>query len=158
MRITRYTDYSLRVLIYVGLTGSRLVTIGDIARSYGISKNHLMKVVHELNLLGYLETVRGKHGGVCLRRPPETINIGALVRDTESDLALVECFEGTDGCAISPACRLHGVMADALAAFFAVLDGYTLADLLPPADRPQLLRLLGIDFGRSHSRQGSPFS
>jgi Rrf2 family transcriptional regulator, nitric oxide-sensitive transcriptional repressor len=144
MRITRYTDYSLRVLIYVALTGHRMVTISEIADSYGISKNHLMKVVHELNRLDYLETVRGKNGGLCLRRAPETINLGALVRDMEHDLALVECFESGGECVISPVCRLQHVLVDALEAFFDTLSRYTLADLLPPAERRSLHRLLGI--------------
>ncbi len=142
MRITRYTDYSLRVLIYLALSGDRLPTIADIAQSYGISRNHLMKVVHELNLLGYVETVRGKNGGVCLRLPPSSINIGELVRDVEHDLALVECFEGPDGCVITPACQLQHVLADALEAFLATLSQYTLADLLPPASKRPLEQLL----------------
>jgi Rrf2 family transcriptional regulator, nitric oxide-sensitive transcriptional repressor len=142
MRITRYTDYSLRVLIYLALAGDRLSTIADIAKSYGISKNHLMKVVHELNLRGYVQTVRGKHGGVRLGKLPHTINIGALARDIERDLALVQCFEDVNGCVITPACRLHHVLAEALDAFFATLGNYTLADMLPPANRPVLQQLL----------------
>ncbi len=145
MRITRYTDYSLRVLIYVALQQDRLCTIREIAEAYDISRNHLMKVVHELNLMGYLETVRGKHGGLRLGLPAQRINIGALVRDTEQDLALVECFDDDNRCVITPACRLKNVLSDALKAFFAVLDQYTLADLLPENKRRPLLRLLQID-------------
>ncbi len=143
MRITRYTDYSLRTLIYVALKGDELATIKEIAEAYGISKNHLMKVVQELNTKGYLQAVRGKNGGLRLHGQPSDINIGALVRDIEQDFALVECFNGGD-CILTPACRLKGALAKALEAFFATLDGYTLADLLPEPSRRELLRLLAI--------------
>ncbi|QEI12088.1 RrF2 family transcriptional regulator [Cellvibrio japonicus] len=143
MRITRYTDYSLRVLIYVALKGEAISTIREIADSYGISKNHLMKVVQELNNKGYLQAVRGKHGGLRLNGRPEDINIGRLVRHTEEDFALVECFSGGE-CSLTPACRLKGVLVKALEAFFQVLDGYTLADLLPLSSRRELVRLLSI--------------
>lgn len=146
MHITRYTDYSLRVLMYVALQRERLCTIREVADSYGISKNHLMKVVHELNLKGYLHTVRGKHGGIRLGRPPEEIKLGRLVRETEQDLALVECFESGNECVIAPACRLKGVLAEALQAFLAVLDRYTLADLLIPDQRVSLARFLQVDW------------
>ncbi|MGD8175470.1 RrF2 family transcriptional regulator [Marinimicrobium sp. ARAG 43.8] len=144
MRITRYTDYSLRVLMYVALKGEELSTIREIADSYGISKNHLMKVVQELNSKGYLTAIRGKNGGVRLSGPPESINIGALVRDTEQDFALVECFDTGGGCVITPACQLKLVLAEALNAFFKVLDQYTLADLLPGKKAPEMVRLLNI--------------
>ena len=143
MHITRYTDYSLRVLIYVALKGNDICTIREIAESYNISKNHLMKVVQELNTKGYLQAVRGKNGGLRLNSKPEEINIGKLVRDTEEDFALVECFNGGE-CNITPACRLKGVLGKALQAFFAVLDEYTLADLLPPGARRELIQLLKI--------------
>ncbi len=144
MHITRYTDYSLRVLMYLALNRERLATIAEIAASYHISKNHLMKVVQELNNKGYLTAIRGKNGGLCLSGPPETISIGALVRDTEQDLALVECFEAGNGCIISPACRLKGVFREALEAFFQTLDQYTLADLVPPRRQPQMIQLLSL--------------
>lgn len=144
MHITRYTDYSLRVLIYVALKGDNLCTIRDIADSYNISKNHLMKVVQELNAKGYLQALRGKNGGLRLNRPPEAINLGQLVRDTEEDFALVECFSGGD-CNITPVCRLKGVFNKALQAFFTVLDDYTLADLLPPQSRRELVKLLQLE-------------
>src|SRR5690606_31820486 len=128
MHITRYTDYSLRVLMYVALKNDGLSTIGEIADSYGISKNHLMKVVQELNIKGYITAIRGKNGGLRLAGPAEAINIGQLVRATEQDLALVECFSGGQHCVITPACELKKVFAEALEAFFAVLDQYTLAD------------------------------
>ena len=145
MHITRYTDYALRVLMYLGLKGDKLATIQEVADQYGISKNHLMKVVYDLNLKGYVETLRGKHGGIRLRARPEEINIGRLVRETETDLKLVECFGGGDDCRINPACALKGVLGEALAAFFRVLDSYTLADLLRP--QPGLERLLGLRNG-----------
>ncbi len=144
MHITRYTDYSLRVLMYLAVKGDGLATIQEIADSYQISKNHLMKVVHQLNLKGYIETVRGKHGGMRLHLAPEAINIGILVRETEQDLNLVECFSEGNRCKITPVCGLKGVFAEALQAFLAVLDRYTLADILPENKQPQLLRLLQI--------------
>lgn len=143
MRITRYTDYSLRTLIYVALKGDEISTIKEIADSYNISKNHLMKVVQELNNKGYLHAVRGKNGGLRLNGQPEQINIGKLVRDIEQDFSLVECFSGS-ACRLTPACQLKAVLNKALEAFFITLDGYTLADLLPEPSRRELIRLLDI--------------
>ncbi|WP_151703564.1 RrF2 family transcriptional regulator [Nitrincola alkalilacustris] len=146
MQITIYTDYSLRVLTHLALQpGGKLMTIQEIADSYQISKNHLTKVVHHLQKSGYIDTIRGKKGGIRLRRSPSEINIGALVRETEQDMKLVECFSDKGQCAISPACHLKSVFDEALKSFLATLDRYTLADTLPEADRPQLIRLLGID-------------
>lgn len=144
MYITRYTDYSLRVLMYVALKGEEISTIGEIAESYDISKNHLMKVVQELNAKGYLIAVRGKNGGLRLNGRAEDINLGSLVRATEQDLALVECFSSPHACTITPACQLKKVFATALEAFFNVLDQYTLADLLPKQKQSALIKLLGI--------------
>lgn len=142
MRLTTFTDYSLRVLMYVGAQDDSTVTVEEIAARYGISRNHLTKVVRRLGQLGYLSTARGRGGGMTLARPAEEINLGALVRQVEADLALVECFSGHDrGCVIQPACVLKNAFGEALTAFLAVLDGYTLADLLAP--RRQLARLLG---------------
>lgn len=142
MHITRYTDYSLRVLMYVALKGEALSTIREIAESYDISKNHLMKVVQELNSKGYLYAIRGKNGGLRLRGQPEEINLGELVRSTEQDLTLVECFGSGSQCALTPACRLKGVLAEALEAFFRVLDSYTLADLVAPEKTLEMKQLL----------------
>ena len=144
MRLTIFTDYTLRVPIYLGAhqDDARLSTISDIAGSYGISRNHLMKVVHQLAKLGYIETTRGKGGGMRLARAPEAINIGELVRATEDDLALVECFQsGPPRCPIVHACTLQGVLAQSRNAFFDVLDRYTLADLLHP--KAKLVAIFG---------------
>ena len=144
MHITRYTDYSLRVLIYLAAEGDRLATIQEIADSYQISKNHLMKVVHQLNKKGYIETIRGKKGGMRLHMAPEDINVGILVRETEQDLSIVECFSSKNACKITPVCGLKSMFNEALKAFLEVLDQYTLADVIQDQHRPQLLRLLQI--------------
>jgi Rrf2 family nitric oxide-sensitive transcriptional repressor len=142
VQLTRYSDYSLRVLIYLALAPGRLVTIEEIARSYGVSKAHLMKVVHQLGLRGHVETVRGRGGGLRLARRAEEIRVGDVVRSTEENLNLVECFDpASSRCAIEAACGLRSVMREALAAFLAVLDGYTLADLVAGRRKP-LARLL----------------
>lgn len=145
MHITRYTDYSLRVLIYLAaLEDDRLATIQEIADSYGISKNHLMKVVHQLNKKQYIETVRGKNGGMRLYRAPSDISIGALVRETEQHLDIVECFSEEGACTITPVCGLKNIFDEALQAFLHVLDKYTLAEIVQSKDRSKLLRLLQI--------------
>jgi Rrf2 family nitric oxide-sensitive transcriptional repressor len=131
MRLTVYTDFSLRVLMYVALHPERLPTIGEIATSYGISRNHLMKVVYELGVAGYLETVRGKHGGVRLARATEEIVLGDVVRHSEPDMVLVPCFDEANAlCVITPACKLRSALHEARSAFLKVLDAYTLADLV----------------------------
>lgn len=145
MRITRYTDYSLRVLMYLAHKGEAQSTIAEIATSYDISKNHLMKVVQELNSKGYLVATRGKNGGLRLKGKPEDINVGALIRDTEQDLELVECFGDSNHCVITPVCVLRQVLAEALEAFFLALDQYTLADLLPDNKAAEMVQLLRIE-------------
>jgi Rrf2 family nitric oxide-sensitive transcriptional repressor len=132
MRLTRYTDYALRVLIYLGLQQDRLSSIREIADAYAISESHLMKVVHALGQCGYIETLRGRGGGLRLAKPPGEINLGNVVRDTEDDVALVECFSDRSACRIAGPCRLEHVLRKALEAFLNVLDDYTLADLLRP--------------------------
>ncbi|MTH33701.1 Rrf2 family transcriptional regulator [Paracoccus limosus] len=126
MRLTRYTDYAMRVLLYLGRQPDRLCSIAEIARAYGISQNHLMKVINDLVNAGYLASVRGRGGGVRLARPAEQINVGALIRHTEDDFDLVGC----GSCIIAPACGLTSVLNEALAGFLAVLDRHTLADVL----------------------------
>lgn len=142
MRLTTFSDYSLRTLIYLGLRPDRLVTIADVATAYDISANHLMKVVHQLAQSGEVATVRGQHGGLRLARRPQDINIGAVVRRTEPDMQLVPCFGSESGCRIQPECFLASVLDEALSAFLGVLDRYTLADLLRTPDR--IAPLLGI--------------
>jgi Rrf2 family nitric oxide-sensitive transcriptional repressor len=137
MRLTSYTDYALRSLIFLGLNRDRLVTIQDIADLHGISKNHLMKVIHQLGVSGMVETVRGRNGGLRLGREPADINIGEVVRHTETDFYMAECFDpGNVGCAYSASCTLKGVLHAATAAYLKVLDGVTLADMLVDV-RPQ---------------------
>ena len=155
MRLNTFTDYCLRVLMFAGTKGEALSTIDEIAATYGISRNHLMKVVLRLGQLGYLTTLRGKGGGMRLAKAPGEINLGKLLRETEQDLALVECLQGRDKvCAVQPACVLRGALSEALAAFLAVLDGYTLADLIAP--RRKLARLLDIPLSaEAHASEGA---
>ena len=140
MRLTAYTDYTLRTLMYLGVHRDRLVTIQDIADLHSISKNHLMKVVHQLGLSGIVETVRGRNGGLRLARDPAEINIGTVVRDTESDFFMAECFNpDSNTCPLTPDCLLKARLGQATAAFLAVLDTVTLAAILAPApDAPAL--------------------
>jgi Rrf2 family nitric oxide-sensitive transcriptional repressor len=133
MRLTAYTDYTLRVLMYLAIDGGRLATIPEIADAYGISRNHLMKVVHRLALAGLVETVRGKGGGLRLARPPGAIRIGAVARAAEGDGDGAGCLSRDGGgCAIAPVCRLSGAIAESFDAFYGQLDRYTLADLVAP--------------------------
>jgi Rrf2 family transcriptional regulator, nitric oxide-sensitive transcriptional repressor len=132
MRLTLHTDFALRVLIHLGLNDGRLTTINDIAESFGISKNHLMKVVNDLSQKGYLDTVRGRNGGIRLMRKPRDINIGQVVRDTEDRLEVLGCLRRKGYCRIERACVLRGVVQDATTAFLEVFDRYTLADLIKP--------------------------
>ncbi|GAB2726173.1 Rrf2 family transcriptional regulator [Halomonas garicola] len=143
MHLTRFTDYSVRVLLYLATKGEERSTISEIAKTFDISRNHLMKVVQELNQKGYLKAMRGKHGGLLLNRPPSSINLGAVVRDTEQEMALVECFREDNACVITPHCRLQPILAEALNAFLGVLDKYTLADMLDGRST-ELARLLRI--------------
>lgn len=144
MRITRYTDYALRVLMYLGLKNQEQTTIREIAEHYSISKNHLMKVVQQLSADGYVHATPGKRGGLRLQQKAEEINIGRLVRRLEQDSVLVDCFGSASSCVVSPICQLKHTLGRALEAFFSVLDEYTLADLLPDSKRPQLIELLQI--------------
>lgn len=131
MKLTAFTDYSLRVLIYLGAQPERRATIAEIASSFQVSEHHLTKVVHFLGKQGWLANVRGKGGGLELAMPPELVCVGDVVRATEGTAVPAECF-GVDGgqCSIAGICRLSGVLAEAVKAFQAVLDRYTLADLV----------------------------
>ena len=132
MRLTLHTDYALRVLIHAAVADGKPITINDVAQSFDISKQHLMKVVHYLGQQGYLDTVRGRGGGIRLRRPPRDIKIGQVLRDTEKSLNVIGCLERRGYCPIQRVCVLRGALHDATQAFLAVLDGYTLADLIKP--------------------------
>jgi Rrf2 family nitric oxide-sensitive transcriptional repressor len=146
MRLTRYTDFAMRVLLYLGRQPEQLSPIAEIAGAYAISKNHLMKVVNDLVNAGYLESVRGRHGGIRLARPPEEINVGALIRHTEDSFDLVDC----GSCLIAPACGLTSILDEALQAFLRVLDGYSLADVLARrGDFSHLLRTVADPVGAS---------
>lgn len=143
MRLTTFTDYCLRTLIFVALKDGGLATIDEIKERHKINRNHLVKVVFRLSQLGYLHTLRGKGGGIRLANDPAKLNLGKLIRQTEQDFALVECFAPRDClCVIEPACVLKGALRAALEAFFHVLDGYTLADLVKP--RRNLAHLLSV--------------
>ena len=143
MRLTRFTDYSLRVLIYLGLQGDQLVTIRKISDAYGISRNHLMKVVSLLTRMGYLKAQRGPGGGITLARPPQDINLADVIRDTEEDLVMVECFDEEGSCVISPACKLHRIISEALNAYIDTLRKYSLRDLVDP--NSELAGLLQVE-------------
>jgi Rrf2 family nitric oxide-sensitive transcriptional repressor len=142
MRLTLWTDYALRTLIYIGVKGERLSTIAEIAESFDISATHLMKVVNKLGQQGYVETVRGKGGGIRLARKPGQIRVGAVVRDTEEELAVLGCLAEPGFCRIQGCCVLRRALREATQAFLHTLDGYTLAELLAP--RGQLSRSLGL--------------
>lgn len=144
MRLTVYSDYSLRLLMYLALQPERLATIAEVSSAYGISRAHLMKVAHQLGQMGFVGTVRGKGGGLRLAREPAKIGLGDVVRHTEPDFALAPCLNPGDGsCVILPACVLRHAIEQARDAFLAVLDRYTLADLVRP--RAPLRGLLQID-------------
>jgi len=138
MRLTLYTDYAVRMLMFVALRDGQRGTIREIAAAYGISRNHLMKVAHKLQREGYLTTTRGKGGGLQLALPPDQIRLGTLVRTMEPDLILAECFGPCNQCVITPSCQLKFILDDALKAFLAKLDEYTLDDVTSP--RAQKLR------------------
>lgn len=131
MRLTKHTDYALRVLMYLGVRDDSLHTIRDIADGYDISVHHVTKVVYALGRHGYIQTIRGKGGGIRLHRSPDSINVGEVVRHMESDFALVECFGPNNRCVLTGSCILPTALSQAMTAFLEVLDRYTLADLVP---------------------------
>lgn len=147
MKLTLQTDYALRALMYLGVRTDRLSSIRDIATTYGISEAHMVKVIHRLGLGGFVDTIRGRNGGVRLNRPAEDIRLGAVVRYMEEDMALLACMARQDQtttqqqpslCVLMPACRLRGVLAEALDAMVSVLDRHTLADVITPFERQRL--------------------
>ncbi|MFT8676265.1 MAG: Rrf2 family transcriptional regulator [Acetobacter sp.] len=142
MRLTLHTDYALRTLIYLGLHTDRLVSIREVSKAYGISENHLVKIVHRLGQGGFIDTLRGRNGGLRLARPADQIQIGDVVRYTEEDMGLVACMQaaqpGEQGCILARACRLRGTLGEALGAFMQVLDRYTLADMITSNERQSL--------------------
>lgn len=143
MKLTAFTDYSLRVLIYLAAEPGRRATIAEIATAFDVSEHHLTKVGHFLGKHGWLANVRGKGGGLALAQDPRDIVVGGVVRATEGAAVPAECFgETPERCCIAPVCRLRGVLAEAVEAFHAVLDGYRLADLVH--NRSTLMRRLAI--------------
>lgn len=134
MRLTTMTDYAMRLLMYVAQRPERLCTIAEVAQAYGISEAHLMKVTHRLSLQGWLKTIRGKGGGMCLAAAPKDINLGSVVRSIEPDFYLVDCLTGDTNCNLMGHCKLTGIMSGALQSLMQYLDGYTLADLLAPSE------------------------
>ena len=144
MRMTLHTDYALRMLIYLASRPGRICTVSEVADAYRLSRNHLLKVALRLRRMGFIETTRGRAGGIRLARNAAEINLGVLVRGTEEDFSLVECMQRTGGsCVISPACRLKGIFGEALDAYLAVLDRYTLADAM--RNHTGLKLLLGLE-------------
>ena len=140
MRLTVFSDYTLRVLMYLALDRTRLATIPEIAAAYGISENHLMKVVHQLACAGIVETIRGKGGGLRLARAPEQIQLGQIVRATEGDAPIVECLSGDpNACRITSSCKLKGILAKVFETLYDSLDEHTLADLV---ETPRVLKQL----------------
>ncbi len=140
MKLTAFSDYTLRVLMFLAVQDDRLATIPEIAAAYGISENHLMKVVHQLGRSGVVETVRGKGGGIRLAHSPASIRLGAIIRSSEGSGPIVECHsEEPSQCCIAPVCRLTGILLNAFDAFYASLDEYTLADLV---QQPQALQVI----------------
>jgi len=151
MHLTTYTDFSLRVLLYLGtLEEGEKTNIKEISKTFSISENHLSKIVYELGKLGLIETIRGRNGGIRLAKPPSEINIGWVIRQTEDNLSLVECFAGRENhCIVTPICHLKHIFHEALQAFLKVLDSYTLADLLQNKDELKNLLTNALDINKS---------
>jgi len=143
MELSRFTDYSLRVLIYAAVRKPEKITLAELTRAYSISRHHLVKIVHHLGKLGYLENKRGRNGGIYLGRNPEQVSVGDVVRRTETHMNLVECFSPkSNACRLFPSCRLMGALIEARDAFFSVLDSYTLADVA--SNKRSILNLLRL--------------
>ncbi|MEI2679217.1 MAG: Rrf2 family transcriptional regulator [Burkholderiaceae bacterium] len=159
MRLAEYTDYTLRVLMYCAARPQQLVTISELADHHGVSRNHLMKIVTDLGRLGVLETIRGHGGGLRLLKDPAQIRVGDVVRASETDFRLVECFDpATSRCTLTPSCRLKGAFDAALRAYFKELDGITLADLVEPSSVPASGRTVSLRRRNGASPAASPNS
>ncbi|HVZ05012.1 Rrf2 family transcriptional regulator [Hyphomicrobium sp.] len=142
MRLTVHSDYALRVLMFLGVHTERLATIEEIAKAYGISENHLMKVVNRLAKHGFVQALRGRGGGLRLGKPADAMTLGEILRCVEDDFQIVECFGATDTCRITKACRLKHALRRALDAYLAELDEWTLADIV--SNRKALLTELRL--------------
>ncbi len=150
MRLTLHSNHAIRLLMYCALRPGKIMRTADIARANRVSEHHLTKIAQCLASFGAVETVRGRSGGITLAKAPEEINIGQVIRYTEDNLELAECFNlESNTCPLAPECRFGKILQQALAAFLAVLDGYTLADLVAPGT--QLKSLLGIDIPKLHT-------
>ena len=159
MRLAEYTDYTLRVLMYCAARPQQLVTISELADHHGVSRNHLMKIVTDLGRLGVLETIRGHGGGLRLLKDLAQIRVGDVVRASETDFRLVECFDpATSRCTLTPSCRLKGAFDAALRAYFKELDGITLADLVEPSSVPASGRTVSLRRRNGASPAASPNS
>ena len=154
MRLTTMSDYAMRLLMYVGQQPGRLCTIAEVARAHGISEAHLTKITHQLALAGWLETVRGKGGGMRLAVSPPHIGLGAVVRSVEPDFSIVECLSGDTTCQLASSCHLTGIINGALQSFMQYLDRYTLADLLGPV-APASDMVLPLNFYQ-HAKLATP--
>lgn len=154
MQLNSFTDYSLRVLIYAAVRGGERCLTSDVASAFGVSRHHVVKVVHRLQALGYLETTRGRTGGFRLAQAPGEIRVGDVVRRTEGTLALVECFAREQNtCPLAPACGLKGALRDAFDAFFDTLDRSTLADLVARPRWASRVKRLDTHVGRARATQ-----
>ena len=157
MRLTQQTSYSIRVLLYCHANSQSTSRIRDIASTYGISELHLFKIMHVLVEAGFVETIRGRNGGIRLARPADEISVGAVVRATESNFFLTDCFDTTNrDCPLVDSCGVNRVLAEALRAFFAVLDSYTIADV--SADRGKLSGLLDMGGDAMHPLLAASFA
>ncbi|SES15152.1 transcriptional regulator, BadM/Rrf2 family [Gracilibacillus ureilyticus] len=144
MRLKKYTDYALRVLIYTATKKEEKASIKEIADTFFISTEHVRKVVHQLSVNEYIETTRGRNGGITLAKQPGDINIGSVIRLMENDFYMLECFDGGHNqCVITSACKLRHVIGSAMQAFFQILDSYTLDDLIENKD--ELRELMGTE-------------
>lgn len=144
MQLNKYTDYSLRTLIYLGVFEDRLCTTDELSKGFTISKNHLVKIVHRLSKLGFIETIPGRNGGIRLAKEPSKIKIVDVITEMESGFKIAECFESGNNCSITPICKLKEILKEGLDSFINSIEKYTLADVIPKQN--QLKKHLAIDF------------